>query len=293
MVTGGALYLASVNSNIERADLISTSAAAAPQSAKGALNIAILGSATPEAVSPRKGEGRVVMVLHISADRKQASLVSFPSDTYVSIPGHGSGPLSSTYGLGGAKLTVSTLQKALDTRIDHAMVAKFAGFQALARQVGPISVKNPDAFTNEGVTFDEGTIKLSPEQALDYVKRTPGEATSEGQAARQRIVLEAGMRKGLSRDVLSSPAKLNRFVNTTTKNTTVDKGFTAGTIAKIARSLRLERDDVTLVRVPLSDDLMTKKGMEVRAVDTKQFKALATALADDKLDSYIDKYPTE
>lgn len=292
LLSGGVLYLASINSNIERADLIST-AAAAPQSAKNAINIAILGSSSPSAVSPETGEGSVVMVLHISADRKQASLVSFPSATYVSIPGEGMGLLKSTYARGGAKMTVSTLEETLNTRIDHAMVAKFAGFEALAQQVGPVSVDNPEAFTSGGVAFKKGTVRLTPAQALVYVKKGVGEEDTEAQAARQRLVLEAGMQKGLSRDVLSSPAKLNRFVRTTTSNTVVDKDFTAGAIATIARSLRLSRDDATLVRVPLSDALTTVGGQQVQKVDTQQFKLLAGALSDDKLDGYIEKYPTE
>lgn len=292
MLSGGAIYLASVNSNIERADLIST-AAAAPQSAKSAINIAILGSSSPTAVSPATGEGSVVMVLHISADRRQASLVSFPSATYVSIPGEGMGMLKSTYALGGAKLTVSTLEKILDTRIDHAMVAKFAGFEALAEQVGSVSVDNPEAFTSAGVTFKKGQVQLTPAQALVYIQKGSGEADTEAQAARQRLVLEAGMQKGLSRDVLSSPTKLNRFVKTTTSNTVVDKDFTASEIAKIARSLRLSRDDATLVRAPLSDESMTTDGQQVQKVDAKQFKVLARALSDDNLDGYIEKYPTE
>jgi len=292
MATVGALYLAAMNSNIERADLITTSAAAAPQSAKEALNIAILGSTGAQAGSYQDADGSVVMVLHISADRKQASLVSFPADTQVAIPGHGSGTLRSTYAMGGAKLTVSTLENTLNTRIDHAMVAEFAGLEALAKQVGPISVDNPEAFTSNGTKFDEGRIKLTPDQALTYIKRDPTDATSDSVTVRQRLVVEAGMQKGLSRDVLSNPVKLNRFVKTTTKNTTVDKGFTAGAIANIARSLRLSSDDVKLVRVPLAD-LETVKGSEVRKTDTKQFDVFASALSKDKLDEYLEKYPTE
>ena len=297
LTAGGAVYLGAVNHSIERADLLRSSAeakAAVPKSAKGALNIVILGSASQNAGNSDTGRGDVVMMLHISQDRKSAQLISFPRATYVKVAGHGMQTLNKTYALGGTKLTVSTLQQLTKTRVDHVMLADYEGFAALTQQVGAVTVDNETAFSNQGYSFAKGSITLSGAEALAYVKaRADGEDAEGDKEERQRAVLEAGLKQGLNRDMLSSPTRLAKFVNTATSNMTVDKSLTGGAITKIATSLRLKEDDVQLVRAPLSDDVKTVDGQEVQEVDAQQFKEFASALSSDKVGGYTDKHGSE
>jgi len=293
LTAAGAVSLGLVNSNIERADLMSISAAAAPQSAKDALNIVILGSVGEKTDTSETSRGDVVMVLHISADRESAQLISFPRATYVTVPGKGMNTLNKAYELGGTKLVVRTLETLTKTRMDHVMLADYQGFTALAQQVGAVTITNEEAFSNLGFSFAKGEITLDGPAALAYVKaRTDGGDAAGDMQERQRLVLEAGLQKGLSRELLSSPAKLTAFVNTASQNVVVDKKFTATAITKIALSLKLTEDDVALVRAPLTSDQITFKGQKVQKVDSTQFQELASAMAGDTLSAYVEKYPS-
>ena len=83
-----------VTTNIKHADLLSTprageSAPVRQSAAKDAQNILMIGSDSRGSVAD--GRSDVIVLVHISSDRKKVYLVHFPRDLYVDVPGHGSG----------------------------------------------------------------------------------------------------------------------------------------------------------------------------------------------------------
>ena len=111
--------------------------------AADALNFVVMGYDSRNPSVTRSGS---LMILHLNAKRDQAYFISFPRDTWVSIPGHGSNKINAAYGFGGPKLTVSTLQNLTDTRIDHTVLVDFQGFARLTDAVGGVTVYNKTAF---------------------------------------------------------------------------------------------------------------------------------------------------
>ena len=109
------------------------------------------------------------MILHLSAKRDQAYFITFPRDTWVSIPGRGTNRINAAYALGGPKLAVSTLEKLTDTRMDHAARVDFQGFAKLTDEVGGVTVYNKTAFTAHGFDYPAGNIRLSGERAIYFV----------------------------------------------------------------------------------------------------------------------------
>ncbi len=291
MVAAAGLYLGSVNSNIKRADLLTVTAEAAPNSAKGAINILILGQ-NPTAKSEA---GEVVMILHLSADRKSAHLVSFPKGLFVKVPGHGRAALNTTYATGGSNLTIRTVQNLTKTRIDHVIIVGYTGFAQLSQQVGTITVNNPTAFKVGNLSFDKGEISLTNSQALIFVqeRKDVADDLAFAKPERQRLVLEASLQQGIGKGLLNNPTRFGRFVRSASKSTTVDRALTGGQAAKIALSMKLSKDDVQIIRVPLSDEVVEVQGQEVPTVDAAQFKELVTAMSTDTLTAYAEEYPNE
>ncbi|HKQ41609.1 MAG TPA: LCP family protein, partial [Pseudonocardia sp.] len=59
------------------------------------------------------------MLVQVSADRRSASVVSIPRDSWVEIPGRGRAEVNAAYSWGGPALLVGTVEKLIGIRVDH------------------------------------------------------------------------------------------------------------------------------------------------------------------------------
>jgi polyisoprenyl-teichoic acid--peptidoglycan teichoic acid transferase len=284
----------SITQNINRADTLPTgggsSTSPAPQSQSGALNYVLLGSDSRDA---NAGDGRSdsIMVVHLDKNRAKAFIISFPRDMYVDIPGHGRDKINAAYSLGGAKLTVETLQNLLGITMDHVVIIDFQGFIDLTKDLGGVAVKNKTAFTSHGYSYPKGKITISGKKALWFVRERhslPGGDLDR--AANQRDVIKAIVEKGLSADIVADPVKFTNFISNVAKNITVDQSLTDADIRNTALSLRLSADDIVLLQAPLAG-FGTVEGQDVDMVDQQKLSELANALQNDTVAAYVKKYP--
>ena len=91
-----------------------------------------------------------MMVLHVPADGSRASLISFPRDSYVAIPGHGMDKLNSAYSFGsqdtkgdpagGYRLLIRTLSALTGLSIDHFVSVGLLGFYRISNAIGGVPV---------------------------------------------------------------------------------------------------------------------------------------------------------
>lgn len=256
-----------------------------------AVDYVLLGSDSRDPDDAGAGRSDSLMVMHLAADRKAAYLVSFPRDMYVPIPGHGKNKINAAYSFGGVPLAVETLEQLLDTRMDHVVVIDFDGFIRLTEQLGGVTVENEHASKSRGYTFPKGEITLKGDEALAYVRERYELPRGDlDRAERQRLVVQAILRKALSRDVLTDPAELNSFVSGFARSVTVDSDFSDSEIRRTALSLRLGADDVELLQAPITG-FATVGGQSVDVVDHAGLKSLATALRDDEMDAYLKTHP--
>ena len=231
------------------------------------------------------------MILHLNAERDQAYFISFPRDTWVSIPGQGTNKINAAYGVGGPKLTVSTLENLTDTRMDHAAMVNFQGFAKLTDEVGGVTVYNKTAFSSQGFHYPKGNITLSGERAIGFVgERRALPRGDFDRAANERNVVRAIIAKTLSPKVITDPGKLFSVVSGAAEHLTVDKGLTDAKIRNTVLSLRLTNKDVHLMQAPVSGKAI-KRGQRVDVVDKAKLAELRTALRNDTVHEYLAKYP--
>ncbi len=164
VLTGGyaAFAYASLSNNVTKIDAIAPKAKGADDVDGTAQNILLVGddhrpdNATPEEMAELSTESDggatntdTMIVLHISADGSQATMISFPRDSYVDIPGVGKGKLNSAfyYGTlngggdtGGAKLLIQTIQDLSGLTIDHYVRVSLLGFYQVVKELGPVEV---------------------------------------------------------------------------------------------------------------------------------------------------------
>jgi len=190
----------------------------------------------------------VVMVARVAPDRKSATVVSIPRDSWVDIPDHDQGRVSGSYAFGGPSLLIRTVEHLTNLRVDHFAVIDFVGFRSMVDAVGGIDV---DATTVPG-SDGRGRSHLDGAQALVYVRDRSGLANGD-RARRQQNALRAILEKAVSSDTLSDPVRLYDFLDAASHSMGVDDTISNGGMRAIALSLSdLRPDGVLFLRTPVA-----------------------------------------
>ncbi len=263
---------------------VPTGPGATPVTGKG-LNFLFIGSdAGPDRVG---GRADVIILAHIAEDRHNVTLIHFPRDLYVDIPGHGKDKINASYAYGGAPLLVETLQGLTGAHVDHVAKIGFEGFKNMTDAVGGVDVYVAESSSQDKYTFVAGTtMHMNGDMALEFVRSryqlSQGDI-SRGQ--RQQEFLKALMLKVLSGDTLTNPVKVASLVDAATKNLTVDQNLDIGETQQLALSLRNIRTyDVRFITAPFSGFATTSGGAAIDVVDVAKMTAMGQAVAEDRLD---------
>jgi LCP family protein required for cell wall assembly len=221
------------------------------------LNILLLGSdsrntdANVELGGARDNVGRppladVQMLLHVSADRSNMSVVSIPRDTRVTIP-KCTDPddgtvyqetvdrINTSLQHGGPGCTVATWETLTGVPVDHFMMIDFAGVVSMADAVGgvPVCVRANVHDERSGLRLEKGTSVVKGEQALQWLRTRHGfeDGSDIGRARAQHMYMSAMVRQLKAGTKLSDPGKLNNLAEAATKALTVDHGL--GSVGKL------------------------------------------------------------
>ncbi|MCQ9134989.1 LCP family protein [Streptomyces hilarionis] len=245
----GAWIYYDLNNNIKSADVDDKLGADRPVNlSPGSKNIMIVGSDTRQGANAKYGkdlttmQSDTLMVLHIPADRKWASVVSFPRDSWVEIPGCEKGDGSSSsphhfkineaFAIGGstgkvaeaAACTIKTVESNTGLRIDHFMTVDFSGFKGMVDALEGIEVCPKQAIHDKKAHLDleAGCQTVKGEKALGYVRTrySVGDGSDIGRIGRQQEFMDALAKKAKSK--LGSPDAMYGFLQSITKSLTTD-----------------------------------------------------------------------
>ncbi|NKQ28382.1 LCP family protein [Streptomyces galbus] len=260
----GYLYYQHLNANIRSDDLnlgdakdraAQTKANAAGQTP---LNILLIGSdARDTAENQKLGGARdtfggppladVQMLLHVSADRSNMSVVSIPRDTLLSLPKctdpddgkvypatQGRMMANESLGRGGPGCTVATWEKLTGIHIDHFMMIDFSGVVSMADAIGGVPVcvdanvySHTSAGKGSGLKLRKGTTSVQGKQALQWLRTRYGfeDDTDLARAKAQHMYMNSMVRELRASAKLTSPNKLRKLAEAATRAITVDNGL--------------------------------------------------------------------
>jgi LCP family protein required for cell wall assembly len=224
-----------------------------------------VGAATATNADGRRSD--TMILLHLSANSDKATLISLPRDSYVAIPAYtddkgvhhaaSHNKLNAAYSLGGAKLTVQTVELATGVHIDHYVEIGFDGFVKMVNALGGINVcsTTPLQDPKSGLNIPAGTTMLNGAKALAYVRARYVDPTADlGRMKRQQAFLGSMFRSALSTQVLLNPLKLNSFLTATLASVTLDTGLTRDDLLDLAtRTHGLSPSNVVFATVPLGN----------------------------------------
>jgi LCP family protein required for cell wall assembly len=178
-----------------------------------------------------------MMVLHVPADGRKATVIAIPRDSYVAIPGHGMNKINSAYASGyndghgnkstASRLAVETVQNLTGLKIDHFVQVDLIGFYRISIALNGVpvnmcaAVKEP----NSGIHLPKGVSTIQGTQALAFVRQRYGYPDGLGdldRIHRQQYFLSAAFRKISSGGVLLNPFKLQKLLKAVSSSLTMD-----------------------------------------------------------------------
>ncbi|MFB9505286.1 LCP family protein [Streptomyces aurantiacus] len=278
----------------------------------GSKNILVVGSDSRDGANARYGRGLTtmqsdtLMVLHIPADRKWATVVSFPRDSWVRIsecakgdsatsaPAHHA-KINEAFAIGGtggkvagaAACTIKTVEANTGLRIDHFMSVDFQGFKGMVNALGGIEVCPEQAIRDEKahLNLEAGCQTVKDEKALGYVRArySVGDGSDLGRIGRQQEFMEALAGKAQSK--LTSPNALYGFLQSATKSLTTDEDLAGikplyGLASEVKGIPSKKLTFLTVPNYPREADVATDKANVVWQYP--QAEDLFTSLAKDK-----------
>ena len=225
----------------------------------------------------------VEMVVHISADRSNATVMSIPRDTMTNVPAckdsaNGTstpgyyGQINSALQYGPA-CQVATVHRLTGIPIDHFVKLDFSGVVKMSDAVGGVSVCVSDNVydTYSHLKLAKGTHTLQGDAALEFVRSRHGfgDGSDLGRTVSQHLFLSAMIRKFKSAGTLTDPGKVYSLADAATKALTVDTG-----LGSVTRLVDLATD---LNKVP--SKRMTFTTMQTAADPTNANRVVPAASA--------------
>ena len=122
--------------------------------------------------SVETGRADALQLVVLDTVRQRGAVVSFPRDSYVPIPGHGTSKINAAMAFGGPPLLVATFEQLTGLTIDYYALTSFDGLTDIVNKVGGVQV-NVDMNLRDhfaGAFLDKGRQTLHGSQALAYAR---------------------------------------------------------------------------------------------------------------------------
>lgn len=131
-------------------------------------------------------------------------MMSIPRDTYAEMVGRdATDKITHAYVYGGAEMTVNSVEKLLDAKVDHYASINFQGFVKVVDTLGGVSLPITKDIVNKGAGHEKFTVPANKdsytgEEALNFVRYREDAGGDMSRTERNRQFLEAMMRKAAS-----------------------------------------------------------------------------------------------
>ena len=228
---------------------------------EGPINLLLVGSDTRDGQGEEYGEGEVtseladvIILLHITKDRQDATVVSFPRDLLVSVPecpnpDGGFFPaaerqqINGTISRGGVACTHLTVQKLTGLEIPFLAMIDFNGVIEMSNAVGGVEVTIDQDISDDYSKFyiDAGTHTLKGKDALGFLRTRYGfgDGSDLGRISNQQMFLMSLFNKVKQDGVLNNPIALYSLASSAARNMKLSESITEiETMVTLAGALR-------------------------------------------------------
>ncbi len=244
-----------------------------------------------------------ILLVHLPADGSKATIISFPRDSYVDIPGYKKNKINSAYADGaclpagkperdcgsalsktargeGAQELIRTVSELTQLHIDHYVEVSLLGFYTISNALGGVNVclarRWYDPQYESGIDVPAGNVNLKGKLALAFVRERHGLPGGDlDRIRRQQAFIGALIRKVLSANTLLNPVKVNHLVQAVSNSLTLDKDLKPFDLLDQMRNVAA--GNVTFTTIPNEGNGKTSDGKDVLLIDPA------------KVQSFVDK----
>jgi LCP family protein required for cell wall assembly len=211
----------------------------------------------------------VTMLVHVSADHKRATVVSFPRDMIVPIascPNEAGGSyprqtnkINTALTNGGLPCIVKTVEDLTGMTIPWAALTEFQGVVGMSNAIGGVTVCVATAIRDKKIPFslDAGTHTLEGTQAVQFlrVRYGIGDGSDLGRISNQQLFLSALARKIKTPETLGNPLTVYALAKAAAANLVQhSKSLNIPTMASMAVALKdIPFQDVVFLQYPAVD----------------------------------------
>ena len=238
----------------------------------GPINFMIVGSDTRKGQGDEFGEvtselADVIMLLHISEDRQDAVVVSFPRDLLVSVPecpnpdgdpfpARTRQQINSTISSGGVACTHLAVQELTGLEIPFLAMIDFKGVIEMSNAIGGVEVVIDKPISDDYSKFyiEAGTHTLKGTQALAFLRTRYGigDGSDLARISNQQKFLMALFEKVKQDGTLNNPIQLYSLASAAARNMKLSESITdVGTMVTLAGALKeVDTSRMLFVQLP-------------------------------------------
>ncbi|ALG15622.1 LytR family transcriptional regulator [Kibdelosporangium phytohabitans] len=247
-----------------------------------------------------------IILLRIPKGGGKGYAISFPRDTYVSIPGYQDDKINSAYGVikyrtaqklraegktdraevdrlsstAGRSALTQVVHDLTGVRVDHFAEVNLYGFYLLTEAIGGVRVclNHATSDPNSGANFRKGVQKVSGGSALAFVRQRDGLPRGDlDRIVRQQAFLGSAMQQLLSAGTLTDQGRLSALTDAASKSIVVSPGLD---ILQLARHLgSMSSGAVEFVTIPVvAVGARNERGQSIITVDVPQVRQFVAQL---------------
>jgi LCP family protein required for cell wall assembly len=203
-----------------------------------------------------------IMVLHVPADGSQATIISFPRDSYVEVPGFGMNKINAAFALGqqatgtiagGVDLLGQVIYNLTGLKMDHFVEVGLLAFLRISNAIGGVQVNLCAAVQDDfsGIDLPAGVQTIQGKQAVAFIRQRHGLPGGDlDRVVRQQVFLSAAFKKLSSAGYLLDIGKLNSLINAVSSSLVVDTGLNLLTFA--SQMSDLTSGNIRTATIPVS-----------------------------------------
>jgi LCP family protein required for cell wall assembly len=182
-----------------------------------------------------------IHIVGLNPAKHQASILGFPRDSYVDIPGHGKDKITAAMSFGGPKLTIQTIENLTGIHISFYVLTSFPGLKSMIDSIGGVTVNVTQPMHDHfsGADFDPGPIHMTGAQALSFARDRHDFSTGDlARSANQGQLFLATLTE-FRKDFQKDPGVMLTYIGAGMRNVETDLplsevvrlGFTASTVS--------------------------------------------------------------
>lgn len=246
-----------------------------------------------------------IMVLHVPADGSTATIISFPRDSWVDVPGFGMQKINAAFALGqqstgtidgGIELLGQVITNLTGLRMDHFVQVGLLAFLRISNAIGGVQVNlcGPVQDSDSGIDLPGGVQTIEGKDAVSFVRQRHGLPRGDlDRVVRQQVFLSAAFSKIASAGTLLNPLKLKSLIDAVSSSLIIDRNLD---LAKFAAQMAdLSAGNLRTATIPvLGTPTITVDGqpLDIVQLDTSAIPTFISELIGQPTD-YVKAQPVD